>query len=165
MNIKPDDSTIEMLAPGISINEIFLIKATVEVVNPQGAKEYGFGLSGIRRVYSENKSKMLFEAAFDTMKGVVDPVFKLQCNFMAVYKRHENASLSWEQFTDEIALSHLIPYVREFVSNITHRLPCPPLMLPPTNTKAMIDAYLQEQAKSDDNQARPSQELENSIPR
>ena len=34
-----------------------------------------------------------------------------------------------------------IPYLREFVSNMTNRMPVPILCLPPVNAFAMVDDY------------------------
>jgi preprotein translocase subunit SecB len=49
--------------------------------------------------------------------------------------------MKWEDFKDHVAIAHLIPYLREFVSNMTARLPLSVLMIPPINTSKMLEEF------------------------
>ncbi len=86
---------------------------------------------------ADGKALDLF-AGFDVMHGVEKPLFKFTCEFMARYTRRDDADMPWKEFSSAMALAHIIPYLREYVSNTTNRLPTPVLMLDPINTYNMI---------------------------
>jgi hypothetical protein len=128
----------EQKAPGISIATVRLLKAHVEMVEPEGVREYNLRLISLqRREADEGKALDLF-ASFDLMSGVEKPLFSLTCDFVARYERQGDDSMPWDEFSSPVALAHIIPYLREFISNMTNRLPIPVLMLDPINTFMMI---------------------------
>lgn len=126
--------------PGIVIEQIRLLKAHVEMANPDGKPEYNPCLTALGRIESQDGKTLDLHAVFDMMHGIENPMFKFTCQFIARYTRRDD-SMAWKDFTSVIALAQIIPYLREFVSNITNRLPTPVLMLDPINTHAMIADY------------------------
>lgn len=130
--------------PGIAIEQIRLIKSHVEMVNQGGKPEYSLCLTGLSRIESPDGKNLDLYAGFDMMHGIEKPVFKLTCQFIVRYTRRDD-SMAWKDFSSAIALAHIIPYLREYVSNITNRLPAPVLILDPINTHAMIAEYEERQ--------------------
>ena len=49
--------------------------------------------------------------------------------------------MTWDEFKNSNAIAHIIPYLREFVSNMTNRMPIPILNLPPINTNLLVKNY------------------------
>lgn len=146
----------EPKSPGISIREVRLLKAHVAMENPEGKAEYNLRLIGFIRHASEDGKALDLFASFDMMNGVENPLFVFKCDFMVHYEREDDPdSISWDDFGSPVALAHVIPYLREFVSNITNRLPAPVLMLDPINTYAMLEEF--EQRKRLAEQAKPSE--------
>ena len=134
--------------PGIAIEQIRLIKSHVEIMQPDGKPEYNLGLTALDRIESDDGKNLDLLAAFDLMYGIENPLFKFTCQFIARYTRQDD-SMAWKDFTSAIALAHIIPYLREFVSNITNRLPAPVLMLNPINTHAMVAEYEERKQRAE----------------
>jgi len=142
--------------PRIAIQHIRLLKANIEMVNAEGKREYNLRLVGLRRVESEDAKMLTIDAAFDMMHGIEKPLFKFTCEFIAIYKREDDQSMPWKDLTSAMALAHIIPYLREFVSNMTNRLPAPIIMLDPLNTHAMITDYEHRRHQADQAKVKPT---------
>ena len=132
--------------PGIAIEQIRLLKSDVEMVNPDGKREYSLCIIGLSRIEPPGGNTLDFHVAFDLMHQIENPVFKFTCEFIARYTRRDDSSMTWENFTSPLAFAHVIPYLREYVSNITNRLPTSVVILKPMNTYAMIADYEQRKA-------------------
>ena len=150
-----------MKDPGIAIEHIRLLKSRVEMVNPDGKSEYNLHLIAFKRFETSDGKALDLHAAFDVMHGVEKPLFQFTCEFIAHYTRKDDASMAWNEFTSAMALAHIIPYLREYVSNITNRLPAPVLMLDPLNTHVMLADYEDrkrraEEPKTDQTQQNPA---------
>jgi hypothetical protein len=126
---------------GIAIERICLLECHVSNVKPDVAPNFNLGLTSIRRELSSDAKMMFFTVGFDLMSRVENPVCRLTCGFGATYSRSLDANMSWDEFSDAIALAQLIPYVRELVTNLTTRLPLPVLVLPPLNSHQLIREY------------------------
>ena len=111
------------------------------IVNPNGEKRYSLRLVGLQRLEAPDGKALDLSAAFDLMAGIENPVLRFTCEFIAKYNRTGGDGMPWADFSNAVALAHIIPYLREFVSNMTNRLPVPPLMLDPINTHALVAAY------------------------
>lgn len=135
--------------PGISIEFVKLLKANIEICDPKADKQYNLRLIGLKRHETNDGKALDLVAAFDVMHGVENPLFKFTCQFVARYEQQGAESMPWNEFSTATALAHIIPYLREFVSNMTNRLPAPVLMLDPINTNAMIADYEQRQKAAD----------------
>lgn len=79
--------------------------------------------------------------AFDLMSEIEDPVCHFHCAYAATYYRPQDANMTWDQFSDGMALSHVIAYVREFVMNVTTRSTLPRLYIDPLNANALVARY------------------------
>ena len=75
------------------------------------------------------------------MNGIEAPLFRFTCEFAVRYERNGADSMQWRDFSSAIVLAHIVPYLREFVSNMTNRLPAPVLMLDPINTHLMVEVF------------------------
>ena len=129
--------------PGISLKHVMLLKAFIEAHNPKATQQYNLQLVGLQRTESEDGKSLFIQASFDLMHMIDTPMFKFTCDFAAYYERRNEESMAWKDFSSPVALAHIMPYLREFVNNITHRLPAPVLVLDPINTRAMIREYQQ----------------------
>lgn len=145
-------------ASGIAIDQIRLLRSNIEFVNKDGLKKYNLRLVSLNRVESEDGKAMDLYAGFDVMHGVENPLFRFTCEFVARYTRSDDAEMAWKDFSSAMALAHIIPYLREYVSNTSNRLPTPVLMLDPINTYWMIEEYegRNQQAKAPVADAKPS---------
>lgn len=129
--------------PGISLASIQLLECIVGNVNPSVGLKFDLGVINLKRTLSSENKILEVRVAFDLMKGVEEPPCKFTCAYLAIYTRSPEASMTWEEFKDHIAVAHLIPFVREFVSNITMRMPLSALMLPPVNAHELVEEYRQ----------------------
>jgi len=127
--------------PGIAIEGVLLLKSHVEMINQEGKREYNPRLTALDRFVSPDGKVLGLHAGFDLMYGIENPMLKFTCEFLARYTRREEANMECKDFTSAMALAHIIPYLREYVSNITNRLPAPVLILNPINTNVMIAEY------------------------
>ena len=144
--------------PGIAIEHVLLLKSHVEMANFDGERKFNLRLIGLRPSVSEDGKTFDLYAAFDVMHGIEKPLFKLTCEFFARYTRRDNANMEWKDFTSPMALAHIIPYLREYVTNITNRLPVPVLMLNPVNTHAMIADYEDRKRRTEEAKAAQPQQ-------
>lgn len=76
---------------------------------------------------------------FDLMFEVKDPVFDLNCRLGLYYKAASQQDL--DTLKDHIIVAHAIPYLREFVANLTMRTPLSPLYLSPVNAHELWGRY------------------------
>ena len=129
--------------PGITILLIRLLRANIQLAVQDGKQEYNLVLTEYSRTEVENGKYLDVQAAFDLMHGLEKPLFKFTCLFAVRYQKDSDQSLPWEKFTPGTTLAHIIPYLREFASNMTNRLPVPVLILPPVNAHALFAAYEQ----------------------
>jgi hypothetical protein len=123
--------------PGIKIELICLLNANVAMANQNGKQSFNLQLTDFERVESPDNMALDIIVSFDLMSGVEKPLFVFKCSFAARYTRQDD-SLPWEKFSSAMALAHIVPYLREFVGNITNRLPVPVLLLPAFNTAKLL---------------------------
>jgi hypothetical protein len=136
---------------GISIKSVQLVQCNVGEVKAEADLKYSLGITGFgKKIVSDGKI-LLVQVSFDLVDGIKNPALRFECTFVATYARGEESPMKWEDFHDHVAIAHLIPYLREFVSNITTRLPLPVLMIPPVNTRILIEEYRKKLAKSEQN--------------
>ena len=133
-------------SPGISIESVHLLECSVGDVNREGDLKFSLGITRFSRTLVSDGKVLAVTVSFDLMMGVEKPPCKFQCTFVATYTRPadtENQNMNWDEFKDHVAVAHLVPYVREFVSNMTTRLPLSVLMIPPVNTHKLMLEYNQ----------------------
>lgn len=135
--------------PGIGIEYVGLVKSHVELKHADSQPVYNLLLTGLGRTVSEDGATLAMAFAFDVMHGIEKPLFNFTCEFQVRYRRSPDANMTWDEFAPAMALAHVVPYLREYVSNTTNRLPVPALVLPPINTHTLIaDWERRRQAES-----------------
>jgi hypothetical protein len=113
---------------GIKINQIDLLACNFIVQRNDNDSENFCNLAiiNLERRYDDDNNTMLLFVSFDIMHEVEDPLFSMICNFVVVYKQDSKSkNMTWDEFKNPIAVAHIIPYLREFVSNMTNRMPIP----------------------------------------
>jgi len=128
---------------GISIESVHLLECNVGDVKREVDLNFSLGISHFSRTLVSDGKVLAITVSFDLMSGIENPPCKFQCTFAATYTRSSEPNMTWDEFKDHVAVAHIIPYVREFVSNITARLPLSVLMVPPVNTHKMLKDYQQ----------------------
>lgn len=128
---------------GISIESVHLLECNVGDVKREVDLKFSLGISHFSRTLVSDGKVLAITVSFDLMSGIENPPCKFQCTFAATYTRSSEPNMTWDEFKDHVAVAHIIPYVREFVSNITARLPLSVLMVPPVNTHKMLKDYRQ----------------------
>jgi len=129
--------------PGIAIEKINLLACNAQVRDANAELRYAMGLTNLSR--KEEGTHLIVVATFDMMHGIKNPPCNLLCSFLAEYSQDETPNMTWAEFTDVMAVTHMIPYVREFVSSVTLRMPIRELILPPVNAHVLINSYKAEQ--------------------
>ena len=135
--------------PGIVIERVDLLDCDVSL-GSAGDEGPMLSLAIVALERLEKENNMLIQVGFDFLYGQENPAITFRCTFAAAYKREEN-SMAWDKFSDGIAVAHLIPYIREFASNITTRMPIPVLILPPVNAFSLVEDYKRREAKEANN--------------
>jgi len=112
--------------PGIAIDDISLVEANISLNPPPEDEslelEYHVQLTGYERSEDYDDKRLFVRCCFDLMGGIEKPPFDFTCTFMAVYSvMDDEANMTWKEFTDVMALAHVIPFLREFVANMTNR--------------------------------------------
>lgn len=133
--------------PGIAIERINLLWCDFGVVDHEAPRSFSLHVTSYSRTQLEQDSLLGVTIEFDLMKGIPTPPLKFRCAFGATYSRSKDANMAWEELSDHVIVAHLLPYLREFVSNMTARLSFPAIMLPPFNAHQLIARY-QEQARN-----------------
>ena len=130
--------------PAINIEKIHLIECSASVSDPSAELRYNLALTQLLR---EEKGGSLFVlAGFDLMHGVDKPPCSLTCSFAAEYTQTDPPNMTWKEFSDGLVVAHILPYVREFVSSVTLRMPMSVLILSPSNTFVLVDEYNKRKA-------------------
>lgn len=127
-------------SPGIEIVHISLVECCLRDLNLANELQYNLGIEALeRRVVSDEQ--LVVQVAFDLMQDVKDAPYSFTCSFVAAYTRTEESSMTWDEFSNGLIVAHILPYVREFVSSVSLRLPVPPLVLPPINAFLLVENY------------------------
>ena len=130
------------------------------MIDPKGECKYDLRLVRFDRQESEDGKILDIFAGFNVMHGVAKPLFKFTCDFIVQYVRHDDSSMAWKDFSSAMALAHIVPYLREYVSSTTARLPAPMLMLDPINTNAMIADYEGRKRRASESKVAPQLDSE-----
>ena len=130
---------------GIQFRNIVLVASKFRAdAKPENLK-HNLALVGLSRKVTDqgdgSGSDLVCIYDFDLMHGIENPACELTCTYMAHYFRRHDADMTWEQFNDGMALSHVIAYLREFVMNITTRSVLPRIFLDPINAHSLVNSY------------------------
>jgi hypothetical protein len=130
----------------IIVENILLLDCKVEFLGPKESQSYCLAMTKLQRTLMNDSKTLLVRAEFDLMHGVKDPACGLKCTFLAVYSNAKASTINWEEFTDGLAVAHMIPFVREFIANITNRMPVPPLLIRPVNAYVLVEDFQRREA-------------------
>ena len=131
----------------IIVENILLLDCKVEFLGPKERQNYCLAMTKLHRTQVPDSKTLLVRAEFDLMHGVKDPSCTLKCTFLAVYSKAESSTVNWSEFTDGLAVAHMVPFVREFIANITNRMPLPPLMMRPVNAYVLVEDFQRREAE------------------
>ena len=127
-------------SPGIEIGHISLVECCLRDLNLANDLQYNLGIEFLqRRVISDEQ--LVVQVAFNLMQGITDAPYSFTCAFVASYTRSAESNMTWDEFKNGLIVAHILPYVREFVSSVSLRLPVAPLMLPPINALILVENY------------------------
>ena len=132
----------------IKIDSVFLLDCKVGGIASENEPKYNLALTSFEKDISKEEKTLYITAKFNLFHGIKKPPFKLEATFGVKYTRPEDKGMTFEEFKDQVALAHFIPYLREFISNMTTRMPIKPLFLPPINTFALYEAYQKRLSES-----------------
>lgn len=127
--------------PGIALKSVHLVQCNIGDVKYDVELKFTLAITDFGRIVTADGKILQVKVAFNLMDKVENPPCRFDCTFIATYTRPEDANMRWEDFKDHVAVAHLVPYVREFVSNMTTRLPLLVLMIPPLNTNKMLSDF------------------------
>lgn len=127
-------------APEIKIQQISLVECCLRDLNLANELQYNLGIESLQRKVLSDEN-LVVQVAFDLMQGVEEAPYSFTCSFVASYTRTEDSNMSWDEFKDGLIVAHILPYVREFVSSVSLRLPVDPLVLPPINALILVENY------------------------
>jgi len=103
--------------------------------------QYNVAITNLEKWKSPDEEIMGTKITFDVFKGIEDANPQMEFELEIAYKWIGSESADWDSLKDHIILAHLIPYAREFISNITARFGTPPLQMAPVNTFQMLEEY------------------------
>ncbi len=69
------------------------------------------------------------------------------------------SSVRWNEFSDGLAVAHMVPFVREFIASTTNRMPVPPLMMRPVNAFVLVEDYQKRAAEKAASEKPPTAEI------
>jgi len=134
--------------PGIAINQISLMESHISVnMDVLGSEDFSklrhnLQLTEFVRIPIEAEQLLLVYCGFDLMHDIDPAPFTFEAKFVAEYGvMGENPNMQWNEFTDIMATAHVIPFLREFITNMTTRLPYPALIIPPINVAILLGDY------------------------
>lgn len=126
---------------GIVVENVLLLDCKVAFHGAKEKQNYCLALTNLQRTETAEGKCLLVRASFDLMHGIIDPSCTLKCTFLAVYYKAVNSTVQWNEFSDGLAVAHMLPFVREFIASTTNRMPVPPLMMRPVNAFVLVDDY------------------------
>ena len=129
--------------PGIVLERVHLLECTVGSVKSDVPLSFNLGITSFSRTIVADGKLLEVIVGFDLMKGITNPACRFTCTFAGTYTRSPDSNMTWEEFKDHISVAHLVPFVREFISNVTTRMPLSTLLLPPQNTSELLKEFQQ----------------------
>ena len=131
---------------GIIVENVLLLDCKAAFHGAREKQSYSLALSNLQRTEAAEGKGLLVRASFDLMHGIEDPSCTLKCTFLAVYSKAAASPVKWDEFSDGLAVAHMVPFVREFIASTTNRMPVPPLMIRPVNAFLLVEDYQKRMA-------------------
>jgi len=132
MNMEKNQSV------GFAVESIELLECFVGNIQPAATKEYSLGLTQFERQTDGKHLKAI--TGFDLMTGIDKPACTFTCKFSIEYSA-KGESTDWSLVKDHIIVAHVLPFIREFMWNITMRMPIDGVMIHPVNAHQLVDRF------------------------
>lgn len=123
----------------IQFDRVVLLDCKVSDLDVSRELRYEVQITRLIRTPGPEGKSLKFLVGFDMLGGVPNPACTFRCTFEAGYRCE--AGENFESIKEHVAVAHLVPFVREFVWNVTSRMPIGALMIPPMNTHRMVEDY------------------------
>lgn len=135
----------------VAFNDVKLVNCIFLPQNePPEELRYHVGVKQFKRfveVDSDGHPHMSFIVDFNILAGVQKEWGIFSVCFCAIYSADNRDD--FDVIKDHVALAHLIPFLREFVANLTMRSLFPKLVLPPVNTADLMKDYGEREGKKE----------------
>lgn len=126
----------------LALRSVNLLKCNFKFKDLQPVIEYNIRIIGFETKFDDENNEAVYIVAFDLMSKVKKPMFLMKCSLELSYELDTNGK---ELLKDYIVIAHAIPYLREFVSNLTGRTASRALFIDPVNTKVLWNEYNSQQ--------------------
>lgn len=128
----------------LNIDQIFVQSCNFRILPYLDQEEivYNLAITHFEKLDTQDPAKtnkQLFSVRFNLFHGVEKPAMELSCTYVAIYTG--DTVEDFNILKDKIVVSHIIPYLREFIAGLTMRSVLPTLTLPPINTAMLLDDY------------------------
>lgn len=142
----------------IKIDSVSLLRCDFNFIESNNERKCDLAICDFESKILKNvnePSKLLSMVSFDFMNGVEKPIFTLKCIYAIVYSFENDKDL--EKLKPHVIIAHIIPYLREFASSLTSRMPGPHLYLDPINTVELFKRYEDMKSKSTESVVKTAQ--------
>jgi hypothetical protein len=140
---------VEKPSPGrITSQQIHLIESHFAFQGGETHElKYGLALVDFTREINADRTKLSAILSFNAFHRIENPLVEATFRFRIIYTGDGDLEGVWGNLKDEIILAHCIPYVREFLSSMTTRMPVPPLVITMVNAYGMFRGFKEMQSE------------------
>jgi hypothetical protein len=127
---------------GLKLQKIVLLESRFRLLRETTPHPtYGLALIDFDKRFNAERTELSATLSFDALQGVQDPLIEAKFTFRIEYLGEGDLEKVWVGLKDEIILAHCIPYVREFLSSMTARMPIFPLIIEMVNAYSMFKSF------------------------
>lgn len=126
----------------LTLRRLAIVESHFALKRPHdGNAAYHLALVGFSKVFDPDRGGVAVRLDFDAFFEVENPVLEARFSFAVRYEAEGDREKLWASLKDHIVLAHCVPYVREFLSSMTTRMPITPLTVDMVNTHAMFEDF------------------------
>jgi hypothetical protein len=133
---------------GITVENVSLLECSVGQPLAEAPKNYNLRLIQFDKILDQEKSKLKYIAGFDLMSGMAVSACSFNCKFSIEYSLDDEPN-NWDRLKDHVVIAHVLPFLREFVWNVTVRMPIGGVMINPLNTLLLLEEFKSRSSGSD----------------
>ena len=137
--------------PGITFDNVFLKELSFSRQNSVLKQNSSLDIDFDYRVsLSEDKKQIACELACKVSEK--NNLFNMHCEMCGIFsvdEDHQNMDI--QEFAGKNAPSHLFPFIREMIATTSVKAGMPPIILPPTNIVAILNASKENLKSTDTN--------------
>ena len=123
----------------INLDKVNLLECVAGDIDLGQKLKYQVRITNLTKTPSEGEKSLKFVVGFDMLSGIENPAVTFRCTFEAEYRCEEGDDMV--VLKEHVVVAHLVPFLREFVWNVTSRMPIGGLMIPPMQTHRMVELY------------------------